>query len=181
VVTLLSRPPPRHSSPSLFPLQYFSYLPAYLFEIVPGREKKMVARLTQESSLPLHRHSYIGFILAFVSSIHNKQTENRCIGPRNVTSPVVKPERLMYLKVSDNDCDPAPFPSPPSLITHTHRCIGPHNATSPMTRPAREPAPSPSPRFSVTHAPRCIGPRNGTSPMTTPVRLMYLSVFDNST
>jgi hypothetical protein len=25
-------------------------------------------------SLPLHRHSYIGFILAFTSSIHNKQT-----------------------------------------------------------------------------------------------------------
>ncbi len=25
-------------------------------------------------SLPLHRHSYIGFILAFASSIHNKQT-----------------------------------------------------------------------------------------------------------
>jgi hypothetical protein len=24
-------------------------------------------------SLPLHRHSYIGFILAFTSSIHNKQ------------------------------------------------------------------------------------------------------------
>jgi predicted DNA-binding helix-hairpin-helix protein len=24
-------------------------------------------------SLPLHRHSYIGFILAFASSIHNKQ------------------------------------------------------------------------------------------------------------
>jgi hypothetical protein len=26
-------------------------------------------------SLPLHRHSYIGFILAFASSIHNKQTD----------------------------------------------------------------------------------------------------------
>jgi hypothetical protein len=24
-------------------------------------------------SLPLHRHSYIGFILAFASSFHNKQ------------------------------------------------------------------------------------------------------------
>jgi hypothetical protein len=29
-----------------------------------------------ECSLPLHRHSYIGFILAFASSIHNKQ-QNR--------------------------------------------------------------------------------------------------------
>jgi hypothetical protein len=27
-------------------------------------------------SLPLHRHSYIGFILAFTSSIHNKQLPN---------------------------------------------------------------------------------------------------------
>jgi hypothetical protein len=27
-------------------------------------------------SLPLHRHSYIGFILAFASSIHNKQPGN---------------------------------------------------------------------------------------------------------
>ena len=27
-------------------------------------------------SLSLHRHSYIGFILAFASSIHNKQTKS---------------------------------------------------------------------------------------------------------
>ncbi len=29
-------------------------------------------------SLPLHRHSYIGFILAFASSFHNKQKVKRC-------------------------------------------------------------------------------------------------------
>ncbi len=29
-------------------------------------------------SLPLHRHSYIGYILAFASSIHNKQHYVRC-------------------------------------------------------------------------------------------------------
>ncbi len=30
-------------------------------------------------SLSLHRHSYIGFILAFASSIHNKQTNNHLV------------------------------------------------------------------------------------------------------
>ena len=37
-------------------------------------------------SLPLHRHSYIGFILAFVSSIHNKQF-TQCV--RGVLDPPV--------------------------------------------------------------------------------------------
>ncbi len=30
-------------------------------------------------SLSLHRHSYIGFILVFASSIHNKQTKTLCV------------------------------------------------------------------------------------------------------
>ncbi len=53
-------------------------------------------------SLSLHRHSYIGFILAFASSIHNKQTNKL-------------PE-----------C--AASPSPPSSLTQVHRCIGSRHA-----------------------------------------------------
>jgi hypothetical protein len=37
-------------------------------------------------SLPLHRHSYIGFILAFASSIHNKQQTRRFISFRFILS-----------------------------------------------------------------------------------------------
>jgi hypothetical protein len=115
----------------------------------------------------------------------------RCIGPRNATSPMDQPVRLMYLSVSDSACEPAPFLSPPSSLTQTHRCIGPRNATSPMSQPARlmypsvsdGVTPSPSPcfsSFSLTHTRRCIGPGNATRPMVTPARLMYLSVFDLS-
>ncbi len=37
-------------------------------------------------SISLHRHSYIGFILAFTSSIHNKQTTSRCVWSDLLTS-----------------------------------------------------------------------------------------------
>ncbi len=40
-------------------------------------------------SLSLHRHSYIGFILAFASSIHNKQQTNQYFGV--VFTPVTHP------------------------------------------------------------------------------------------
>jgi hypothetical protein len=115
----------------------------------------------------------------------------RCISPRNVTSPMAKPAKLMYLSVSDSACEPAPSPSPLSSLTQAHRCIGPRNATSPVVNPARlmylnvsdsdcEPAPSPSPPFLLTHARRCIGPRNATSPMAQPARLMYPSVSNGA-
>ena len=63
--------------------------------------------------------------------------EAKCIGPRNATSPMANPARLMYLSVSDSACEPAPSPSPRSSRTHAHRCIGPRNETSPMAKPAR--------------------------------------------
>ena len=65
---------------------------------------------------------------------------HRYIGPRNVTSPVSQPVRLMYPSASDSPCEPVPSPSPRSSITQTNRCIGPHNVTT-----------------SLTHAHRCIG------------------------
>ncbi len=37
-------------------------------------------------SLPLHRHSYIGFILAFASSFHNKQQPLFCSSILTVSS-----------------------------------------------------------------------------------------------
>jgi hypothetical protein len=58
-------------------------------------------------SLPLHRHSYIGFILAFTSSIHNKQQYS--------------------LHTRDSSRQPAPSPSLCYSLTHTHRSIGYRN------------------------------------------------------
>ena len=60
----------------------------------------------QVYSLPLHRHSYIGFILAFASSIHNKQLV--CV-TSSTTNPVC--ERRVDLLVY-------------SLPLHRHSYIG---------------------------------------------------------
>jgi hypothetical protein len=57
----------------------------------------------------------------------------RCIGPRNATSPMAQPARLMYPSVSDDEYEPTPSPSPFFSLTHTLRCIGPHHVTNPMT------------------------------------------------
>jgi hypothetical protein len=124
-------------------------------------------------SLPLHRHSYIGFILAFASSFHNKQQ--------------------MDLRVHERE------PSSPSLcysLTHVHRSIGYHNRNPhPLVdSPARlmylrvydnrdrsrQHAPSPSLSYSVTHAHRSIGYRNHhPQPLAdSSSRLMYLRVYD---
>ncbi len=48
------------------PKFFFSFLCFSLYRFIMNK---------QRSSLSLHRHSYIGFILAFASSIHNKQTK----------------------------------------------------------------------------------------------------------
>ncbi len=40
------------------------------------------------------------------------------LGPRNTTRPIPQPVRLMYLSVSDSVCEPAPSPSPRSTLKH---------------------------------------------------------------
>jgi hypothetical protein len=109
-------------------------------------------------SLPLHRHSYIGFILAFASSIHNKQRFNPYWSPITST--------LVYRFMINNS--PTCTPSLCYSLTHAHRSIGYRNRNpQPLADSAtrlmylrvydnrdssHQSAPSPSLSYSLTHA-----------------------------
>jgi hypothetical protein len=54
----------------------------------------MVSLIILVCSLPLHRHSHIGFILTFVSSIHNKQSEHQ------ETASLIVPELNLLVEAS---------------------------------------------------------------------------------
>jgi hypothetical protein len=61
-------------------------------------------------SLSLHRHSYIGFILAFASSIHNKQQQPSDGAPEpDALRAVVRKKILRYRQLSINRPDPVAF------------------------------------------------------------------------
>jgi hypothetical protein len=123
----------KHLRLSLHVSNHFSHV-----SFIPSRDTSLVSKIyvscifhpgTSLSSVKDIRTHNLGGGYRNSSSL--TQT-HRFIGPRNATSPVAKPARMMYLSVSDSDSEPTPSPSPRSSLTHVHRCIGPHNTTRPM-------------------------------------------------
>jgi hypothetical protein len=119
-------------------------------------------------------------ILAFASSIHNKQ----CFFAK----------KSMY-DSSDGVSEHAASPSPPFSLTHVHRCIGSRNTVRQILPTSAkltylsmydnsdgvsEHAASTPPPSSLTHVHRCIGsPNTVRQILPTSAKLMYLCMYDS--